>query len=204
MTATRKFQAHVHSETYTASDPLDYRTRQLHTKKADCTDSECLYADLIPSQKKAHEDAATALRKEIAAAKRTAAKEAQPLSVGAKKAIAKKAAAAAPSAKAETDWHAARAAAAAARAEKGETTKVRRNETRHPDGAAAVAEFACPQCGAKKGAQCFKANGTDRTPYVHAPRFAKIEAVIAAAYAANEKADGNAKPARRTRKATAK
>lgn len=106
--------------------------------------------------------------------------EVRPLGSGAKKAIAKKAAAVKPlPAGTATDWHAARAAAALGRKQAGTTPKERRNETRHPDGAAAVQLFACPQCSAKKGDQCFKANGTDRTPYVHAPRFAKWEAMVA-------------------------
>lgn len=75
-----------------------------------------------------------------------------------------------------SEWHTARADRAAERDAKGETVKARRNETRHPDGAAAVASAGCPQCKAKKGAQCFKANGDDRAPYVHAPRFAAWEA----------------------------
>lgn len=76
---------------------------------------------------------------------------------------------------AKSEWHAAREAAAKARAAEGVTIRERRNETRHPDGAAAVAHAGCPQCGARKGDQCFKANGTDRTPYVHGPRFKKWE-----------------------------
>lgn len=72
-----------------------------------------------------------------------------------------------------SDWHAARARKAAERAANGETTRERRNETRHPDGAAAVDFTSCPTCKARKGEQCFKANGTDRTPYVHGTRMAK-------------------------------
>ena len=45
-----------------------------------------------------------------------------------------------------------------------------------PGDMGAAAAYACPQCKARKGVQCFKANGVDRTPYVHAPRFAKWEA----------------------------
>lgn len=109
--------------------------------------------------------------------------EVRPIGSGAKKAIAKAAAKKAPAAKAEpvrTAWHEAREASAAAHAAAGTKPKERRNETRHPDGRAAVDAFACPKCGAKKGDQCFKSGDAGqlgaRTPFVHAPRFAKWEA----------------------------
>lgn len=57
--------------------------------------------------------------------------------------------------------------------------KERRNETRHPDGAAAVEAFACPTCKARKAAQCIRHDG-ERTPYVHATRMAKYDATVTA------------------------
>lgn len=51
----------------------------------------------------------------------------------------------------------------------------RRNETTHPDGAAAVAFKGCPSCKARKAKKCVKADGTE-TNHVHAARFKTWEA----------------------------
>lgn len=45
----------------------------------------------------------------------------------------------------------------------------RRNETTHPDGAAAVAHGKCPACQARKGTLCTAATGNP-TKHVHAGR----------------------------------
>jgi hypothetical protein len=50
----------------------------------------------------------------------------------------------------------------------------RRNETTHPDGAAAVAATGCPSCKARKGTQCTARSG-ERTNHVHAGRMRKWE-----------------------------
>jgi hypothetical protein len=50
----------------------------------------------------------------------------------------------------------------------------RRNETTHPDGAAAVAVTGCPTCKARKGAKCIRHDGA-RTNHVHAARMAKAD-----------------------------
>lgn len=124
------------------------------------------------TQGRSRKAAATAQAEAFSAAAPTAASQARKAratkaaSTRKAKAEAKAAPAAAP---AEAwDWHATRAAKAAERG--GKPAPERRNETRHPDGAAAVAWGPCPKCQALKGEQCFKANGQDRTPFVHAPR----------------------------------
>ena len=55
---------------------------------------------------------------------------------------------------------------------------MRRNETTHEDGAAAVAGWACKSCGSKKGTKCLAATG-EPTSYVHAFRMQALDAKTA-------------------------
>lgn len=50
--------------------------------------------------------------------------------------------------------------------------KERRNETTHPDGQAAVDNYGCPTCKARKAAKCIRHDG-ERTNHVHSARLAK-------------------------------
>jgi len=164
--ATRaRFIAHVHPETYQESDPLDWRTPQLHTQRAQCMLTACTFVDHFDDAQQPYIEAAKALRAEIAAAKRAAKRADGSAIVAPAETLA---------ALAEVDAVEAAKAPTAAK-----PRSERRNETTHADGAAAVEFAACPKCKARKGAKCIRHDG-ERTNYVHGPRFAKWEAAVTA------------------------
>lgn len=154
---TSRFQAHVHPETYQSTDPLDWRRVQLHTRRADCTLTDCTFQDHYPEAQVQYVTAARDLRGEIAAVKRAE-----------RKAVAAPAPEPTPEPTPETPKR------------KSVPNAERRNETTHPDGAAAVAGFPCPTCKARKGVLCTARSG-ERTKHVHAGRLARLDAAISKA-----------------------
>lgn len=69
-----RFQPHVHPETYTERDPLEWRRHHLHTRASQCELTWCTWADCDDDYRQEFVDKAKALRKEIAAANREAKK----------------------------------------------------------------------------------------------------------------------------------
>ena len=164
MTATpnskpsNRMVAHVHPETYQASDPLPWRTPQLHTARAHCTQSHCTFQDLDARGQARYIQEAADLRAELRGASR------------AEKAIArgKVKIVALPDptpAVEEEPTPAVKAPRPALR------NAERTNEASHPDGAAAVAHGKCEKCGARKGTRCVSKLGAP-TDFVHSPRMA--------------------------------
>ncbi len=60
-----KFETHVHPETYVASDALDVRQHQLHTKWSECESSMCTWADQTDDARSHDVELAKSLRVEL-------------------------------------------------------------------------------------------------------------------------------------------
>jgi hypothetical protein len=159
-----KFQTHVHPETYVATDPLEWRTPQLHTKAAACKLSDCTFADHTEAAKVEYVKAAASLRTELASQSR------------ALKAAARRASAALEAAETHEEVvEAVEAIAATEPTRKARPAAERRNETTHPHGESAVATLGCPTCSARKAVRCVRHDG-EHTNHVHAARMKAWEA----------------------------
>jgi hypothetical protein len=174
MTTATKFQAHVHPETYTVSDPIEYRQDALHTRKSDCTHSDCTFATLTPAAREQNLEATRMLRKAIAADKRASKNRDSDLEyipgVGTTLPV-KTPRIKAPAKLADAKKMLAEQTAAAAPKPPRKNTE-RRNEMPHEDARGAVQFHACPTCKAKKAANCIAGTGKP-TNHVHAARMAK-------------------------------
>lgn len=169
-TSRGRFQAHVHPETYSVSDPLHVRANQLHTKAAHCELSMCTFSDHTPAAQDQLVEAARMLRKAIAADKREAKRidsehaEVQALTA-ARKATGRKL----------TQEEAAQVTGKTEKPREARPNSERRNELPHADAAAAVGFKGCPSCKARKGKRCVARNGSE-TNHVHAGRLAAWDA----------------------------
>jgi hypothetical protein len=152
MTATQnskggRMAAHVHPETYVATDPLDWRVPQLHTKRAQCELSMCTFQDYDQATQAEAIQQAKDLRAEMRQAASQPAEEPTPA--------------------VEEPTPTPR---------KSLPNAERRAEATHPEGGSAVTHGRCPSCGARKGQVCTSQRTGAPTNVVHAPRMRAWEA----------------------------